>query len=110
MTLQDCRPLAAIIVRLQGEGMADLLYGDSLPALHGFGYMKILCLQFQLEMVKVQSPLCSKYVSMSPIWKYCRVCMYTKCLQTCFAHLGFLCQVLFMTRSPALSFLVMSAA
>lgn len=41
MTLQDCWPLAAMGVRLQGEGMADLLYADSLPALHGFGYMEI---------------------------------------------------------------------
>ncbi len=68
MTLQDCPPLAAIIVRLQGEGMADLLYADSLPSLHGFGYMKILWLHFQLELAKVQSLLCSKHVSMSPIW------------------------------------------
>ncbi len=68
MTLQDCRPPAAIIVRLQGEGMADLLYADSLPSLHGFGYMKILWLHFQLELAKVQSLLCSKHVSMSPIW------------------------------------------
>lgn len=66
MTLQDCWPLAAMGVRLQGEGMADLLYADSLPALHGFGYMKILWLQFQLEMAQVQSPLCSKYVSLWP--------------------------------------------
>jgi len=110
MTLQDCRPLAAIVVRLQGEGMADLLYADSLPALHGFGYMKILWLQFQLEVVKVQSLLCSRYVGMSPIWKYCCVCMYTKCLQTCLHTWFFLRQVLFMTRLSAVSFLVIGAA
>ena len=63
MTLQDCRPLAAIIVRLQGEGMADLLYADSLPSLHGFGYMKILWLHFQLEVAKVQSLSCAANTS-----------------------------------------------
>ncbi|KAL0029371.1 hypothetical protein WJX77_002650 [Trebouxia sp. C0004] len=62
--LQDCQPLAVIVARLQGEGMADLLYTDCLPALHGCCYMKILWLQFRMEVGKMQGHLTVKQTAL----------------------------------------------